>query len=201
MQSSFYRNLKRGVEIKMLKETFTETINTERLFLRKFESSDVESVFKNWASDPEVQLNYGEPVYSTTGEVKDLLEKYISGYERANYYRWAVIEKQSGECIGQIAFFLVDTRNEFAEIEYCIGRAYQGKGYATEACKAVIRFGFETIGLHKVQICCRPKNIKSKSVIEKCGLKYEGTLRDYFKMPDGSFESRMYFSILRDKIK
>jgi len=69
----------------MLKETFTETINTERLILRKFESSDVESVFNNWASDPEVQLNYGEPVYSTTGEVKDLLEKYISGYERANF--------------------------------------------------------------------------------------------------------------------
>ena len=42
----------------MLKETFTETINTERLVLRRFESSDVESVFNNWASDPEVQLNY-----------------------------------------------------------------------------------------------------------------------------------------------
>ena len=61
----------------MLKETFTETINTERLVLRKFESSDVESVFKNWASDPEVQLNYGEPVYSTTGEVKALLENSL----------------------------------------------------------------------------------------------------------------------------
>jgi len=69
----------------MLKETFTETINTERLIWRKFESSDVESVFNNWASDPEVQLNYGEHVYSTTGEVKDLLEKYISGYELANF--------------------------------------------------------------------------------------------------------------------
>ena len=111
----------------MLKETFTETINTERLVLRKFESSDVESVFNNWASDLEVQVNYGEPVYSSTAEVKALLEKYISGYECANYYRWAVIEK--------------------------------------------------------------------------CGLTYEGTLRDYFKMPDGSFESRMYFSILRDEIK
>ena len=183
----------------MLKDTFTETINTERLILRKFESSDVESVFKNWASDPEVQLNYGEPVYSSTAEVKALLEKYISVYECANYYRWAVIDGNLEIRARAVPFFLVDIKNEFAEIEYCIGRTYQGKGYATEACKAVIRFGFEAIGLHKVQICCRPKNIKSKSVIEKCGLTYEGPLRDYFKMPDGSFESRMYFSFLRDE--
>lgn len=107
--------------------------------------------------------------------------------------------KASGECIGQIAYFLVDSKNEFAEIEYCIGTAFQKKGYATEACKAAIKYGFEKIGLHKVQICVRPANTPSRKVIEKCGFTYEGTLRDYFKMPDGSFEGRMYFSILQEE--
>ncbi len=181
----------------MLKETFTESINTERLLLRKFEMSDSASVFRNWASDPEIQHNYGEPVYSTLEEVNALLEKYIARYSEPNFYRWAVIEKVSGECVGLIAYFLVDAKNEFAEIEYCIGKAFQGKGYATEACKAVIRYGFEKIGLHKVQICVRPANTPSRKVIEKCGFEYEGTLRDYFKMPDGSFEGRMYFSLLQ----
>ena len=169
----------------MLKTSTTNEINTERLLLRRFKPSDAASVHRNWASDPDVQLNYGEPVYKTKARVSKLLDGYIKKYENPFYFRWAIIEKASGECIGQIAYFLVDTGNEFAEIEYCIGTAFQGKGYATEACKAVIRYGFEQINFHKVQICCRTENPQSKRVIEKCGLTYEGTLRDYFKMSEG----------------
>ncbi len=184
----------------MLTETFTTNINTERLQMRRFVTSDAESVFRNWASDPDVQLNYGEPVYETQESVSELLDKYIAKYDEPYYYRWAVIEKSSGECVGQIAYFLVDPGNEFAEIEYCIGSSYQGRGYATEACKAVIRYGLEQIGLHKVQICCRTSNQKSRKVIEKCGFIYEGTLRDYFKMGENTFEGRMYYSILQNEV-
>ena len=183
----------------MLKTSITNEIDTERLLLRRFVLSDAVSVHRNWASDPEVQTNYGEPVYETLESVTKLLGKYVGRYDEPNFFRWAVIEKTSGECIGQIAYFLVDAGNEFAEIEYCIGTAFQGKGYATEACKAVIRYGFEEIGLHKVQICCRTENPGSRRVIEKCGLTYEGTLRDYFKMSEGVFEGRMYYSILKDE--
>ena len=183
----------------MLTKTFTTEVNTERLQMRRFLLSDVDSAYRNWASDPDVQLNYGEPVYETREKVSELLDQYIGKYNDPYYYRWAIIEKSSGECIGQIAYFLVDPDNEFAEIEYCIGTSYQGKGYATEACKAVIRYGFDHIGLHKVQICCRTTNQKSRKVIEKCGLTYEGTLRDYFKMGENRFEGRMYYSILRDE--
>lgn len=185
----------------MLKQTFTDTVHTERLVLRRFEFSDLDSMMRNWVSDPAVQNSYGEPVYATPEEGKALLAKTIAGYEHANDYRWAVIEKQSGECIGQIAFFLVDVKNEFAEIEYCIGAHYQGKGYATEACRAVLQYGFDVIRLHKVQICSRPSNAPSRRVIEKCGFVYEGTLRDYFRMDDGTFESRMYFSLMIDEYR
>ena len=176
----------------------TQEIETERLFLRQFQLSDAQSVLNNWAGDEAVQKMYGEPVYKTKEEVQDLLEKYITAYKSEYYYRWAVVEKDSGECIGQIAYFLVDRFNSWGEIEYCIGSAYQGKGYATEAAKEVIRYGFDQIGFNKVQICVRPSNIKSKKVIEKCGFEYEGTLRDYFFI-DGKYEGRMYYSILRSK--
>ena len=72
--------------------------------------------------------------------MEDVLEKYINSYQKNDYYRWAIIEKNSGECIGQIAYFLVDSKNNFAEIEYCIGSDFQCKGYATEATKAVIQY-------------------------------------------------------------
>ena len=176
----------------------TQTIETERLILRRFAIEDAESAMRNWAGDDHVQKMYGEPSYKTIKAAERLLAKYIKSYDKGNYFRWAVIERTSGECIGQVAYFLVDTGNNFGEIEYCIGTGYQGKGYATEATKAIIDYGFRKIGFHKVQICVRPSNAPSKKVIEKCGFTYEGTLRDYFFI-DGKYEGRMYFSILENE--
>lgn len=184
----------------MLTHVGTNTIETERLILRRFEYVDNKSMRDNWIADEKIQSMYSEPVYSTSEEVKELLDKYIGSYERDDYYRWAVTLKASGECIGQIAYFLVDSKNHFAEIEYCIGAAFQCRGYATEAAKAVIAYGFDRINLHKVQICTKTINKPSKRVIEKCGLTYEGTLRDYFYM-NGEYVGRLYFSILRDEYK
>jgi ribosomal-protein-alanine N-acetyltransferase len=186
------------MEKKMLTHNGTDTITTDRLILRKFEYSDDDSMLRNWIADEKIQSMYSEPVYSTKEEVKELLDKYIGSYERPDYYRWAVIEKASGECIGQIAYFLVDSKNHFAEIEYCIGAEFQCRGYATEATKAVIAFGFDRINLHKVQICTKTINKPSRRVIEKCGFTYEGTLRDYFFM-NGEYVGRHYFSILREE--
>ena len=182
----------------MLTHNGTKTIETERLILRRFEYTDDTAMLKYWIADEKIQSLYSEPVYSTKEEVKELLDIYIGSYEKPDYNRWAIIEKDCGECIGQIAYFLVDNKNHFAEIEYCIGSEFQCRGYATEAAKAVIAFGFDEINLHKVQICTKTINQPSKRVIEKCGLTYEGTLRDYFFM-NGEYVGRHYFSILRSE--
>ncbi|MGN0638149.1 MAG: GNAT family N-acetyltransferase [Huintestinicola sp.] len=182
----------------MLTHIGTQTIETDRLILRRFDFSDNEAMLKNWIADEKIQSMYSEPVYSTMEEVDGLLQKYIGSYEKSDYYRWAVILKNSGECIGQIAYFLVDSKNHFAEIEYCIGSEFQRKGYATEAAKAVIAYGFDRINLHKVQICTKTINKASQRVIEKCGFTYEGTLRDYFYM-NGEYVGRHYYSMLREE--
>ena len=184
----------------MLTHTGTQTIETERLILRKFEYTDDEAMLKYWISDEKIQSLYSEPIYTTKEAVKELLDKYIGSYEREDYYRWAIIEKDSMECIGQIAYFLVDNKNHFAEIEYCIGSDFQRQGLATEATKAVIAYGFAKMNLHRVQICTKTINAPSKRVIEKCGLTYEGTLRDYFYM-DGEYVGRLYFSMLKSEWK
>ena len=184
----------------MLTHIGTDTIETERLILRKFKISDDEAMLKYWIADEKIQSLYSEPVYTTKAEVDELLEKYINSYQKNDYYRWAIIEKNSGECIGQIAYFLVDSKNNFAEIEYCIGSDFQCKGYATEATKAVIKYGFNKINLHKEQICTKTINKPSKRVIEKCGFTYEGTLRDYFYI-DGEYVGRMYFSMLKSEFE
>lgn len=182
----------------MLENIGTNTIETERLILRRFEYADASAVLKNWAADERVQSMYAEPTYSTEEQVNGLLDKYISAYEKSDYYRWAIIGKDCGECIGQIAYFLVDGKNNFAEIEYCIGAEYQRKGYATEATRAVMAYGFERMNLHKVQISVKSVNAPSKRVIEKCGFAYEGTLRDYF-YERGEYIDRLYYSMLKSE--
>lgn len=181
-----------------LTHTGTQTIVTQRLILRRFEYSDNQDMLSYWVSDEKIQSLYSEPVYATSEAVKGLLDKYTGSYERNDYYRWAVILKETGECIGQIAYFLVDSKNRFAEIEYCIGSKFQKRGFATEATRAVIEFGFEKINLHKVQICTKTINVPSRRVIEKCGFVFEGTLRDYFYM-NGEYVGRHYYSMLRDE--
>ena len=105
----------------MLTHVGTQTINTERLILRRFEYSDIDSMLRNWIADEKTQWDYGEPCYTTYEAVKELFDtKYIASYSKDDYYRWAVIEKESGECIGQIAYFTVDTSNQHGEIEYVI---------------------------------------------------------------------------------
>ena len=182
----------------MLTHCGTREIDTGRLALRPFRHDDNDDMLKYWVSDPEIQLMYSEPVYSTKSEVKGLLDKYISSYQKDDYYRWAIVEKGSSACIGQVAIFLVDSKNHFGEIEYCVSREFQRKGYCSEAVQAVIEYAFRNINLHKMQVCHKENNPASMGVIKKCGFVYEGTLRDYFFM-DGKYVSRLYYSMLRSE--
>lgn len=182
----------------MLTHCGSKEIHTNRLLLRPFRYTDDDDMLKYWVSDPRIQLMYSEPVYSTKREVKELLDKYISSYQKEDYYRWAIVEKSSDVCIGQLAIFLVDNKNHFCEIEYCIGSQFQRNGYCSEAVQAIIEYAFCSINVHKVQVCHKENNVASKGVIQKCGFTYEGTLRHYFFM-DGKYVDRLYYSMLRSE--
>lgn len=184
----------------MLYHTGTVPLGTERLILRAFTEEDIPYAYRNWAGDEEVQNGYGEPVYETAEKTAELIRKYIENTQKSDYYRWAVILRESGECVGQAAFFLVSTDNALCEIEYCIGRRWQNKGYISEAVREILRFAFEDAGFNRVQISCRSNNLPSKKVIEKCGFIYEGSLRKYFKYR-GEFCDRLYYGILADEYK
>lgn len=176
----------------------TKTTETKELTLRQFDISDTDSVFENWASDEEVQKMYGEPACKSKENVHKLIKNYIASYKSKDFYRWAIVLKDTNICIGQIAFFLIDKKNHFAEVEYCIGREFQQKGYAREALNSVIQFGFEKIKLHKIQVSHMEQNIPSKNLILSCKFKYEGNARDYF-YTDGEYFDRLYYSILKEE--
>lgn len=89
----------------MLTHCGTQTIESQNLILRQFSCNDNKDMLDYWVSDPDIQSMYSEPIYTTEEEVKELLDKYITSYSQDSYYRWAIIEKSTLICIGQIAFF------------------------------------------------------------------------------------------------
>ena len=150
-----------------MKHCGTNTIDTPRLELRRFCCSDLEDMYLNWAGDTAVQSEYGEPTYPTAADAKLLLDRYMSGYSSDSFYRWAIIEKASSRNIGQIAFCRVYEDIRTAEIEYYIGTAFQGHGYAGEALSAVINEIMANTDFKRLEAYHRAENTKSGRVLEK----------------------------------
>ena len=151
-------------------------IETERLLLKHFGGTDKEirDMLKNWISDPAVQAEYGEPVYTTFKAAEELAKKY-----QEEPYRWAVWEKKSGECIGQIAFCKVWDEIRTAEIEYCIGQTFQGNRYAGESLKAVIDYTFTHTGFEKLEAFHRKENPRTGRVLIQSSMHPAGTVERF----------------------
>ncbi len=163
----------------MINHTGTDNLETDRLLLRKFEYSDAESMLRNWIADPIIQINYGEPVYSTEKEVHELLNGWISKYEDKSFYRWAIILKGTEENIGQIAFCRVYDEFSTVEVEYCIGTNFWGKGYAPEALTAILRYSFEKPCFEKLEAFHRIQNPASGRVLQKAGMRIADNVKRF----------------------
>lgn len=171
-----------------MKHIGTKTFETERLICRQFMSEDYKDMLRNWVSNPHIQYEYGEPVYTTISQVKDLLTQYIEGYQNLDFYRWAIIEKKSKENIGQIAFCKVYSDSQTAEIEYCVGESFWGNGYASEALAGLIEFTFKNTDFLKLEAYHRSENIKSGRVLKKSVMHVTDTVERFVrenKSPQG----------------
>lgn len=164
-----------------MKHYGTKTFETTRLICRPFTIDDYKDMYDNWASNPNIQLEYGEPVYSTISEVKELLNNYLNGYSNSDYYRWAIIEKTSGMNIGQIAFCRVYSDCCTAEIEYCIGQRFWGNGYAGEALHSLIDYTFKNTDFTKLEAYHRIENTKSGRVLEKSLMHITDTVERFIR--------------------
>jgi ribosomal-protein-alanine N-acetyltransferase len=159
-------------------------IETERLVLRKFAPTDANDMLKNWIADPDVQSMYGEPVYTEKQAVLDLLDKW------AFQYRWAIILRESNENIGHISFCRLYENENTAEIEYCIGKSFWNKGFATEAIKEFIGYTFRNTPVEKIEAFHRiEENPASGRILQKAGMKRaDNVIRfsDSVKAPNGN---------------
>lgn len=160
-----------------MKHKGTITIETDRLILRKFTVGDVDAAFRNWTSDENVTEFLRWPTHANIAITERVLNSWIAGYEKVNFYQWAIMLKVSDEPIGTISAVDIDEQTEKVHIGYCIGSQWWHCGYTSEALSAIIPFFFEQVGVKRLESQHDPGNPNSGSVMKKCGMIYEGTLR------------------------
>lgn len=181
-----------------MKHNGTINIETERLLLRKFNISDADAMFRNWESDSKVTEYLRWPTATDISEAKYVLNEWIRGYENSDFYQWAIVLKEIDEPIGSISVVEKNEKLNIVHIGYCIGSKWWNQGITSEAFKAVIPFFFEEVGVNRIESQHDPNNPNSGKVMMKCGLKYEGTLRQADWSNKGIVDACMY-SLLKSE--
>ena len=176
----------------------TKRIETERLILRPFVKEDATAMYRNWASDPEVTKFLSWPPYKSVDTAHEILGIWVPQYEDPAFYQWAIELKELGEVIGSISVVNHDDRVDMAEIGFCIGKQWWGRGIMTEAMKAVMDYLFDEVGVQRIEAGHDPENPASGAVQRKCGLKYEGTFRRRIRSNQGITDVAWY-GILREE--
>ena len=112
----------------------------------------------------------------------------------------AITLRGAGELVGAINVLGVSKQNSHGEMGYWIGTPYWNQGYCTEAARALIRFSFDTLGLHRVFAHHLGRNPASGRVMAKAGMRYEGTLREHTRKND-LFEDLPVYGILASEFE
>lgn len=155
----------------------TQPLETARLMLRSFTMADAAPAFRNWTSDDQVTRFLRWPTHQTQSVTEDVLADWIARYTDPTFYQWAIVPKDLGEPIGTISVVDMDERTAKVHIGYCIGSRWWRMGYTSEAFAGIIPFLFGQVGARRIESQHDPENPGSGRVMQKCGLRYEGTLR------------------------
>lgn len=173
----------------------TRTLETPRLILRPFVPVDADAMFRNWAGDSAVTKHL---TWQPHGDASVSLD-YIRSidYDDPETYQWGIMRKDLGQVVGSISAVGHSNETEMIHIGYCLGRTWWGQGLMTEAFSAVNRFFFTDVGVNRIETQHDPNNPGSGRVMQKCGLRYEGTLRQSARSNQGICDA-VWYAILRE---
>jgi RimJ/RimL family protein N-acetyltransferase len=169
-------------------------LRTDRLLLRDFVDHDWRAVHE-YAADPEVVyfMAWGPNSEPNTRDFDRSIA--ASRATPRTGFGLAVVEQDSSRLVGGAG---IDVTPAHAKgfLGYCFHRDVWGRGYATEASLALLRFGFEDLDLHRVWTTCDVDNHASARVLEKIGMQREGTLRHDARLRDGTWRDHFVYGIL-----
>ena len=175
-----------------------EELNTERLILRKITSDDVDFILQHFSDEEVCQYMVDNEPIATMEEAMDIIHWSHSNSDDPNNNRWLIIQKETNKPIGTIGFHRWDKNNKIAEIGYDLSKSYWNKGIMSEAMKIALKFGFEKMGLNRIQAFVHVENNASYHLLRKHGFYAEGIIRDMYLYRGKYHDHYMMSLLLRD---
>lgn len=172
----------------------TKEIETGRLLLRRFTDEDTPAMFRNWTSDDRVTEFLRWPTHLCVETTQSVLTEWLRSYEKKDFYQWAIVLKED-KAVGPVGTISIVDQNEalgIVHVGYCIGSRWWRQGITSEAFSAIIPFLFEEVKVNRIESQHDPRNPNSGRVMTKCGLTYEGTLRQADFSNRGIVDAAMY---------
>ncbi|HCI82024.1 MAG TPA: GNAT family N-acetyltransferase [Ktedonobacter sp.] len=165
---------------------------TERLLLREFVEGDWQPVLA-YQSDP-LYLRYNPWSYRTAEDVRGFVHRFMlwSEEQPRRKYQFAIVLRSNGMLIGNGGIRMKTANAWEADLGYELNSQYWGYGYATEAAKALLAFGFQDLKLHRIWAHCIFENTASAHVLEKIGMRREGHLRENEWMKNRWWDTLQY---------
>ncbi len=173
-------------------------LETDRLRLKELTWEDLENIHTLHGYPAVEEFNtIGIPksVEDTRAVIRTAVEDRSA--ESRKQFGWGIFIKATEDFIGEAGMNLSANRFKIGEIHYSLVPDYWGKGYATEVVKALIRFGFENLSLHRIQAGVATENIKSIKVLEKAGMILEGRRRKILPIR-GKWKDNYQYAIIED---
>lgn len=181
----------------MPKELFFPVIETERLILKPLAIDDTESLLEIF-SDPEVMRYWNTAPWTIIQDAIDFINKSNDSMLRQESLILGMYLKSTGDLTGKCMLFSYDQKSKRAEIGFGLMRSCWGKGYINEAGEALIKYGFDSLGLRRVEAEIDPDNQSSAKALEKLGFSLEGLLRQRWEVNGIVSDSAMYGLLVSD---
>lgn len=174
---------------------YMPTLETPRLRLRKLSMRDAQDIF-DYSQDPQVARYVLWEAQTSLSEARSYIRFMLRKYRLGEPASWGIEWKETGRIIGTIGFMWIQRDNAAAEVGYSLSRAYWNRGIMTEALSALLRYGFRSMNLNRIEAQHETENPASGAVMRKCGMQREGTLRQRL-LNKGRFVDVELYAILR----
>ncbi|WP_245884366.1 GNAT family N-acetyltransferase [Tumebacillus permanentifrigoris] len=155
---------------------------------------DVEAMFALHSDEEVMRYNYDPLVNIEQAEAR--FHMIEPEFREQRLLRWAITRKEDDRMIGTVIISNWIRPFASADLGYDLAREYWGRGIMTEILKRVLAFGFEEMGLNRIEASSAPENVGSRRVLEKLGFAYEGTLKEKWYM-NGRYWDAVVMGLLR----